>query len=287
MRPKEKKIYSSWKKLVIRVGAKRPRRDDPDFVFNEWCPEKSVNVNHIKEGRPELRMILEKSLKGNLDTDFPNRIIKKKEFRNLWETVHGSTYLVSEKDLFEWSKKNLNNVNKKNWDRIHEYNKNILVTCYIRFHVFEKSIDNLSKELKLWIREYNESLKSLADLISDNQDIAKISYTEKLELGVQRIKSAKSIITRMEEMIKYYSDLLRKEILDSLVEGYELKNIPTWAEEINKTSVDGYIEAISITMNTGYDKGFSEIDRKAEKMEKIFSNTDFSKCLSELYDLIK
>ena len=88
-------------------------------------------------------------------------------------------------------------------------------------------------------------------------------------------------------MIKYYSDLLRKEILDSLVEGYELKNIPTWAEEINKTSVDGYIEAISITMNTGYDKGFSEIDRKAEKMEKIFSNTDFSKCLSELYDLIK
>ena len=287
MRPKEKKIYSSWKKLVIRVGAKRPRRDDPDFVFNEWCPEKSVNVNHIKEGRPELRMILEKSLKGNLDSDFSNRIIKKKEFRNLWETVHGSTYLVSEKDLFEWSKKNLNNVNDKKWSRIHDSNKNSLITCYIRFHVFEKSIDNLSKELKLWIREYNESLKSLADLISDNQDIAKISYTEKLELGVQRIKSAKSIITRMEEMIKYYSDLLRKEILDSLVEGYELKNIPTWAEEINKTSVDGYIEAISITMNTGYDKGFSEIDRKAEKMEKIFSNTDFSKCLSELYDLIK
>lgn len=286
MRRKDK-IYSSWKKLVVRVGAKRPRRNDPDFVFNEWCPEKSVNVNHIKEGRPELRMILEKSLKGNLDSDFSNRIIKKKEFRNLWEIVHGSTYLVSEKDLFEWSKKNLNNVNDKKWSRIHDSNKNSLITCYIRFHVFEKSIDNLSKELKLWIREYNESLKSLADLISDNQDIAKISYTEKLELGVQRIKSAKSIITRMEEMIKYYSDLLRKEILDSLVEGYELKNIPTWAEEINKTSVDGYIEAISITMNTGYDKGFSEIDRKAEKMEKIFSNTDFSKCLSELYDLIK
>lgn len=284
---KDEQIYSSWKKLVIRVGAKRPRRNDPDFVFNEWCPEKSVNVNHIKEGRPELRMILEKSLNGNLDSDFSNKIIKKKEFRNLWQTVHGSTYLVSEKDLFEWSKKNLNNVNDEKWGRIHESNKNNLVTCYIRFHVFEKSIDKLSKELKLWIRGYNKSLRSLADLISDNQDIAKISHTEKLELGVQRIKSATSIITRMEEMTKYYSDLLRKEILDSLVEGHELRNIPTWAEEINKTSVDGYIEAISITMNTGYDKEFSEIDQKAEKMEEIFNNTHFSKLLSELYVLIE
>ena len=287
MRPKEEKIYSSWKKLVIRVGAKRPRRDDPDFVFNEWCPEKSVNVNHIKEGRPELRMILKKSLNGNLDSNFSNKIIKKKEFRNLWETVHGSTYLVSEKDLFKWSKKNLNNVNKKNWDRIHEYNKNILVTCYIRFHVFEKSIDNLSKELKLWIRDYNKDLKSLAEMILDNQDVSKISHTEKIELGVQRIKSVTSIITKMDEMTKYYSDLLRKEILDSLVEGHEVRNIPSWAEEIDKTSVDGYIKVTSIPMNTGYDKEFSEIDQKAEKMEEIFNNTHFSKLLSELYDLIE
>ena len=287
MRPKEKKIYSSWKKLVIRVGAKRPRRDDPDFVFNEWCPEKSVNVNHIKEGRPELRMILKKSLNGSLDSDFSNRIIEKKEFRDLWETVHGSTYLVSEKDLFKWSKKNLNNVNKKNWDRIHEYNKNILVTCYIRFHVFEKSIDNLSKELKLWIRDYNKDLKSLAEMILDNQDVSKISHTEKIELGVQRIKSVTSIITKMDEMTKYYSDLLRKEILDSLVEGHEVRNIPTWAEEIDKTSVDGYIKVTSIPMNTGYDKEFSEIDRKVKKMGEIFNDTHFSKLLSELYDLIE
>ena len=59
------------------------------------------------------------------------------------------------------------------------------------------------------------------------------------------------------------------------------------AEEINKTSVDGYIEAISITMNTSYDKEFSEIDQKAEKMEEIFNNTHFSKLLSELYVLIE
>ena len=287
MLPKDEQIISSWKKLVIRVGAKRPRRNDPNFVFNEWCPEKSVNVNHIKEGRPELRMILEKSLNGNLDSNFSNKIIKKKEFRNLWETVHGSTYLVSEKDLFKWSKKNLNNVNKKNWDRIHEYNKNILVTCYIRFHVFEKSIDNLSKELKLWIRDYNKDLKSLAEMILDNQDVSKISHTEKIELGVQRIKSVTSIITKMDEMTKYYSDLLRKEILDSLVEGHEVRNIPSWAEEIDKTSVDGYIKITSIPMNTGYDKEFSEIDRKVKKMGEIFNDTHFSKLLSELYDLIE
>ena len=67
-----------------------PGKNDLHYIYNSWCPEMTKDVNHLKQKRPIMKEILKQSINGTLQIDgFPNTIVNKKEFKILWNEVHG------------------------------------------------------------------------------------------------------------------------------------------------------------------------------------------------------
>lgn len=279
-------IIRVWKKLVKRSGSKMPGKNNLHYIYNSWCPETTKDVNHLKQKRPILKEILKQSINGTLQIDgFPNRIVNKKEFKILWNEVHGDIDPVKEKDLIKWTKSNLDKSEAK-WKNVDSDTKGWLLTCYLRFRNLENSMDEVRQEMKDWMEQYRAELLELEEFLEANPKYVKPRHRDKTKIGRQRMDDASVLYAQIPKHIDEGRELLCAEVFDVLVDHKELKDVPAWADRIDKEYVEKSIGMMREGINLGVDDVLAKNDRILENLRKIFDG-EFKEVETKISSLVK
>ena len=284
----DKEIIRAWKDLVISHGAAQPRKIDPDFIFNEWCPDGTSVVNHIKQKRPELREILRQSLSGDLSLEaFDGLDRGKRQFMLLWYLIHGSLDPIAEEELRKWSRYNVPGVRQDLWVGVTGDTKRSLRAALMRVLSFEQSMANLKVEMNEWIESYREQLNRLKELSGKNPDLVEKSSAnprEQIALGQSRINGAMKIKAKLNPLVQEMKDKMRLEVFDAVFSGSALSEPPDWATMIDGAKVDTTVNRIGECMSLEVDTPESGLDALMKKLEEIMSGPveDILKQISEL-----
>lgn len=280
-------IIRIWKKLVRRSGSKMPRKNDLHYIYNSWCPEGTKDVNHLKQKRPVLKDILKQSVNGTLQMDgFPNTIVKRKEFKILWNEVHGDIDPVKEKDLIKWTKSNLNKTKDSMWNNVNSDTKGWLLTCYLRFRNLANSMKEVRQEMKDWMGQYRAELLELEEFLEANPNYAKERHREKIKIGRQRMDDASGIYDQIPKSVDEKRELLRAEVFDVLFDHKELKDVPAWADKIDKEYVEKSIGMMRKGIDLGVDDLIAKNDQILESLRKIFDG-QFKEVETKISSLVK
>ena len=273
----KEKIIGLWGDLVVAIGATKPLSVDPKQIYLVWCPEDTLNAQFIREKRPELKKILRQSLSGELfESDFETEITRKIEFKRLINEVHQGIEQIGYEELFKWSLKNVPKVKKELLTAIAPETKRNLRVSLSSYFSFKEKIDELNGKMGKWIKEYEFNLTGLKEVAAARSDLVDEKHNQQLDLSTKRLNDVVLIQNKLPDLIYApihgLKDKMIKEVIDAIMSGSILSQIPDWAGEIDAIKMGQNMtimnKVMELEIETPPDK---EIDRLLAKLEEIMN----------------
>jgi hypothetical protein len=271
------KIIGLWGDLVVATGATKPLSVDPKQIYLVWCPEDTLDAELIRERRPELKEILRQSLSGELsESDFKTEITRKIEFKRLINEVHQGIEQIGYEELFKWSLKNVPKVKKELLTAIAPETKRNLRASLSSYFSFKEKIDELNGKMGKWIKEYDFNLTGLKEVAAARSDLVDEKHNQQLDLSTKRLNDVVLIQNKLPDLIYTpihgLKDKMIKEVIDAIMSGSILSQIPDWAGEIDAIKMGQNMtimnKVMELEIETPPDK---EIDRLLTKLEEIMN----------------